>query len=597
MPKPPKKGKKLDPQRTDQLIESYSESAVSVLLDDAFNKWDEQYDKSITLPYLDRADHIIINGRVATDLLVEKFSEEFPNMNRRDGTKFPDDERNQAYGQFYRDNGKKLVNQMVFNALASGGKVEVYVPDKATGQIKDLPVKLTATGYNAESALKKPAQLTGWQRFWGKFGFYRRERAAIANYEKEVEAREKVKFCNKAGRAANATVSSISETILNELIKHHPGTVEDMRANFPESEGFPEKLDPTNNTNGYKVMRSSFYSTAMAVLATKKDENGKLLYTNEQLFDMNDKNMQKARAEALKEVYDHYKPGAMLRKEMEKKQEAEDRGEKYDIDDNLVKEAAQAKDWLVDLQYDSADVIRNRISDQASKLDFSKPDLTEQKGYREFGLLSDVAFDISQDASINSNRMNEKYGPDACSKATAKVGDCSQLSRYMGKSLFSQKLLFNGIPGAVQPRKGQIPTADGKVCNLFGAVFKGQAYQQHVANTLKANPDMKYADAVNEELLFKAASIEMNSMYDGIAIRRQEEEGEELPHLMQKSIQLGQDYVRNPEQFKKQIQNGVLESRIKMTNEVGEFEILDANMVEREMKQQQKEAGGTELGA
>lgn len=76
-----------------------------------------------------------------------------------------------------------------------------------------------------------------------------------------------------------------------------------------------------------------------------------------------------------------------------------------------------------------------------------------------------------------------------------------------------------------------------------------------------------------------------------------------LPYgIKQQSIGLANEYVRNPGQFSRQIQNGVLDGRMKLQNlgnvwedKLPEFEILDAKTVEQEMNEPQKNAGGPEL--
>ena len=68
--------------------------------------------------------------------------------------------------------------------------------------------------------------------------------------------------------------------------------------------------------------------------------------------------------------------------------------------------------WWIS-QHDEADVMQVRISEQGSKLDFSKPDLTEQEGCRVYGLLSDAAFEQSRDLQSTSKRMDENCGKGA----------------------------------------------------------------------------------------------------------------------------------------------------------------------------------------
>ena len=588
MPNPKKKGKKLEPEQVDGLQEAYTKNNTAALLEDTFGKFEKATSSNSAMPDLDRADHIIIGGRTATELLVEKFNQEFPTV-RNPLTKetYSEYQRSSAYTVFYKQKGKDYVNQMVSEALAKGEEVKVFVPDKVTGKIQKDPMKLTHTGYEPTGSLAKPAQLNRWQRFWNKLGFYKKEKAAVVNYEKEMALRNKVQFCNKASRALMTSNYNRSASYQAELEKYHPDIVEDMKKNFPTfGKG---TLFDMGEANGWRTSRSSFISTAMCYLATRRDENGKLLYTNEQLFDLTDPKMQKARADALKEVYEHYKPGALLKQEMLKKQEAEAKGEKYENDSklpNLQAEAKKAQDWLVDLQHDEADVMRERISEQGSKLDLSKPDLTEQEGYQVYGLLSDTAFEQSQDLQITKKRMDEKYGKGAYWAATGKLGDCCQPSREFAKSLSSQKALLNGIPG-----KNVVG-----IMEELGNVFKAQAIQQKITQNLKENPGMKFADACTADDRDAAYKAGKAAEYEDDLINDARENGEEIPRLMQQSIDLANEQIKNPEQFGRQIQNGVLERRLKLeklapygSEEPSRFEIRDAKTVEREMKREREQ--------
>lgn len=433
---------------------------------------------------------------------------------------------------------------MVTGALANGEKVEVYVPDKTTGRIKDQPMSLTPRGYEPVGPLAKPKALTGWQKFWNMIGFYKKEKAAVVNYEKEMAARQKAQFCNKAARANLHGNYGMAPAYLEEMDKFHPEIREDMAKHFPHANGDPSKL---GLANGFKTSRSSFHATVIEVLATKRDKEGKLLYTNEQLFDMNDPKMQKARADATKEVYDHYK--------------------------------AKDTDWLVDVQYDASNVLRDRINEQAGKLDFSKPGLTEQKGYREFAMLSDTAFDQSQDMEATSKRMDEKYGKGTYWDAAGKVGDCSQVYRYFSQSLNAQKYLVNGVLGKTEDT----------ICTQLADVFKGQAVQQEIGKTMKEQPKQTFVDVANVELLRNTGNVYNQADYDDDAMERHKKLGEDLPKLMEKNLKLAREQIGNPEKFGKQIVSGVLEQRIKLQelstdmDEPSKFEIKDAATVEREM--------------
>lgn len=552
----PKKGKKLSEEKNEQLMEAYSDATAEALLDSAFGKWDQITPPNSRVPYLDRGDHIIIGGRTATELLMEQFNEEFPRMKDKEGKPVGVREHAKLYNKFRQEKGKNLINQMITGALANGEKVEVFVPDKVTGKIKDQPMALTPRGYEPAGPLVKPKQLNGWQKFWNKFGFYKKEKAAVVNYEKESAARQKVQFCNKTARANLSTNYGMASVYREEMDKYHPEIREDMAENFPHANGNPAAL---GLRNCFETSRSSFHATMIQTLATKRDKEGKLLYTNEQLFDMDDPKMQKARADATKEVYDHYKAGDT--------------------------------DWLVDVQHDAAPVLRDRISGQAEKLDFSKPNLTEQPGFREFAMLSDTAFDQSQDMKHTKERLNEKHGKDAYWEATGKVGDCSQPCRHFINSLNAQKNLLNEVSGK----------AEDVVCTELAVVFKGQALQQQLGKNIKEHPEQKFADIANIYLVTNAAYVVQEAEYNDEAMEEHEEYGTALPKLMEQNIKLAREHISNPEKFGKQIAGGVLEGRIQLREltpdmkKPTEFEVRNAATVEREMKQQQRTGGGPEL--
>lgn len=552
----PKKGKKLSEEKNEQLMEAYSDATAEALLDSAFGKWDQITPPNSRVPYLDRGDHIIIGGRTATELLMEQFNEEFPKMRNERGNPVDIIEHAKFYNEFREKKGKNLINQMITGALANGEKVEVFVPDKTTGKIKDQPMALTPRGYEPAGPLVKPKQLNGWQKFWNKFGFYKKEKAAVVNYEKESAARQKVQFCNKTARANLGTNYGMASAYREEMNKYHPEIREDMAENFPKANGNPVGL---GLRNCFETSRSSFYSTMIQTLATKRDKEGKLLYTNEQLFDMDDPKMQKARADATKEVYEHYKAGDT--------------------------------DWLVDVQHDAATVLRARIDEQAAKLDFSKPDLTEQKGFRAFSMLSDTAFDQSQDMKHTKERLNERYGKGAYLEDAGKVGDCSQPYRHCITSLNAQKNLLNEVPGK----------AVGTICDQLALVLRSQAFQQHIGKTMKEHPEQKFSDITKVGMVTKATYVIQEAEYREDVMEEHEEYGTALPKLMEQNIKLAREHISNPEKFGKQIAGGVLEGRLKLreltpdSEKPTEFEVRDAATVEREMKQQQRTGGGPEL--
>ena len=542
----PKKGKKLDESQVQQHMAAYSDAVAGDLLNRAFGRWEASHDRT-NVPYLDRADHVIIGGRVAAEVLMEKFNEEFPNLRTESGTPYRDTERAGAYGKFYKTMGKQYLNQMISGALANGERVEVFVPDRDTGKIKDEPMRLTARGYEPTGPLVKPRQLNGWQRFWSKIGFYKKEKAAVVNYEKEMDARKRVQFSNKVARANLATNGAMSFTYLEEVDRFHPEVRRDMADSFPDAHGDPASM---GERNGFRTTRSCFYATVMQVMATKRDADGKLLYTNEQMFDMGNPDMQRARADAFKETYERYKAGDT--------------------------------DWLVDVQHEAATVLRDRMDSQAAKLDFSRADVTEQTGYREFAMLSDTAFDQSQDMASSKERMDEKYGKGAYWDAGELIGNCTRPYRRISESLTAQKQLLNGIP-----TKGE-----SAICGKVAAVIYGESIRQEIGRQMKENPGRRFTDIVNPDFIMSTDRVHADAGYDDDAMDAHEERGKPLPKLMEQSLTLSREHISAPEQFGKQIVGGVFERRIQLQELSGDetkpsrFEIRTPAEVEREMTRQ-----------
>ena len=564
MPKPGK-GKALPEERTDELLAGYVQAAPEAYLDQIFGKWDQIRDteqRGSQRPYLDRADHILINGRSVTEILVERFNKEFPNMKNESGGQHGSYEREEVFRHFLIDQVDKkadpgatqLVKDITAKALANGDKVEVFVPDPVTGQIKNQPMRLNCTGYWPANPVAKPAQLSRWKRFWGKFGFYKQEveqyRQATESYDAQQKPFQKVRFCNKAARAALATNLALMPNYVKEMFEHYPQLRADMDQNYPKAKGNPAAL---GEANGFRTNRASVVCTAMLVLATKRDpKTNQLLYTNDQLFDMENTEMQAARAEAMKETYDQYKKGDTA--------------------------------WLVKVQREACQVLPERIDNQAKTLDFSRADLVDQKGYRTFALLNDTAYDLSQDVSVTIKDQKER------TQISRKISDCSQWCRRWGKSLMFQKNIVNGITG---------PSENG-LCNDFPEVFLAQAGQKAVAKGMR---DGKTFNEVTAGTMFDQISRMTNTMYyDDDQVNEYKATGKGISAVMAQSLMLANEAIQNPEKFNREIMNGVLETRFKLKKvnldpnaEVPvTFEITSSATAERKIERQQARtrAGG-----
>ena len=574
-----KPGTKLPEKTADDLRTKYVEQTAASVLDGTFGIWDTNTDK-FGVPHLDRADHIIIGGRTATELLLEKYNAEVPNMKDFFGSPLLSNGRVSAYGTFYSTIGKSYLNQLITAALANKETVEVFVPDKKTGKIQDTPMRRTATGYEPTGPMAKPKQLNGWQKFWGKLGFYKKERQAVQEYE----ARQKVQFCNNAARATMVTNTGLSPYYREELREfQQKGVLDDMAVNFPDAKGDLAKL---KTCNGFVTDRSSFYAIMICKLAAERDPNHpeKFRYTTKEIFDVNDKRMRQVRAATLKEIYDKYKKGAKLAQEEKKKEQAKVKGEAYEIKPDVAKEAKEAHEWLADIQYLAADAIVERVNIQAAQLDFTQLDITAQGAYREFALLADTAFDLSQDMQYTAETMKTRHGANAYWDATGKVGDWSKLPRRLGESMMAQKRLLNNVPGK----------ALDALTDQLSLVFQAQAFRQAVGNGMQENRDKSFTEIATVDVAVNCEITAQHAGYDSDAMVANRRRKTPLPKLFGQSVSLAREQMANPERFGKRIINGTLEGRFKLQGFIPdkeyevEFVIQDAATAEREMQRRQR---------
>lgn len=509
----PKKGKKLDESKIQQHMEAYSDATVGSLLDSAFNPTDSTKSGH----QAERGDHIIIDGRTARELLVEEFSK----------THDPSDSSFKLnFQRYYSKEGKNLINQRVAAALMTGKRVEVFVPDPKTGRIGKEPSRITKTGYEP-SDLKKPAQMNRWQKFWSKLGFYKDKVAEQESYKRQMAARDRVQFYNKATRINSVTLSS-----------QIPAITEAWGEKYPERKGVD--LQSLKRSDGYRLDRQGLPCYVNAVLARERDENGKFRYTNEQLFDMSDPMMNKARADAAEDIYQHDLKGDT--------------------------------DWLLTLQHDSRTALTERINEQGKNLDFSKPDVTEQKGYREYLQLNNTAFEISQEIDELKKELNEKYGPTEHKQISSTLGELPNVVKLINASLDSQRELMSGMVG----------TGTRYVRIAMGEMIGGQIAQQHLA-AMQKDPKIPPSEYV------KGTTMETITSARRDATLEDDDVVGEPPLLTQQSAALEREFVAAPEKIAAQIASGVFGQRIKLQEPAPapvRIEVRDAATVEREMKQQ-----------
>ena len=123
-------------------------------------------------------------------------------------------------------------------------------------------------------------------------------------------------------------------------------------------------------------------------------------------------------------------------------------------------------------------------------------------------------------------------------------------------------------------------------------VFQAQTCFQQVSKQLQAESKANFADLANNDLMNAGTIAMQGALYDGNenAVADYVNNGTPIPNkLTEQSVLLAREQILNPEQFNKQIQNGVLESRMKLQsiNETSpSFELRDAKTAERELQQQ-----------
>ena len=99
----------------------------------------------------------------------------------------------QDFYAHFQQNYKTQTNESVAGALMAGKRVEAFIPGK-DGRVSDEPMQITKTGY--EPSPVNAVTLNAWERFWSKRGFYKEKAKAAVEYQRTMEARERVKSTN-----------------------------------------------------------------------------------------------------------------------------------------------------------------------------------------------------------------------------------------------------------------------------------------------------------------------------------------------------------------------------------------------------------------
>ena len=161
----------LDMDAVGNAIPPYARATARRVLDPLF-RTAETLDDEATI---NRGDLIIIDGKTVR----EKMYEDFVAAGRKP----------LEFYTFYQANYQKAASEYVAAGLMAGKRVEAFIPDK-DGKIPKEPTQITKTGYEPK-ALQKVV-LNAWERFWSKRGFFKEKTAQAAEYQRMVEARERV---------------------------------------------------------------------------------------------------------------------------------------------------------------------------------------------------------------------------------------------------------------------------------------------------------------------------------------------------------------------------------------------------------------------
>ena len=310
---------------------------------------------------------------------------------------------------------------------------------------------------------------------------------------------------------------------------------------YPERKNIDMDKIPTREP--YHLIRNGMTVWVNCYLATR-EEGGKLLYTNKQLFDTQDPKMQKARADAAEKIYQHGLTGDV--------------------------------DWLCELQHDSRIALKARIDEQGRKLDFAKGDVTEQEGYREYGMLVSTAYEVTQEIKKTENSLIGKYGDREYNLFQTELADLPNGIGFLEKSLDAQKrMLYGGVDTSDAAREMASVVAGKAILQLCAQKQKAKTAPSEFIKGDEWGPINDLATAVQDHGMKK--DIPENYLASVNATEK-----------------LGTEYVEAPEKIREQIENGTLERRIQTSGveKGGEFSVT---VQDEPPKERRQETGSKEL--
>jgi len=219
----------IDLGEAENAVPPYARATANRVIDPLFREVEEISGETLAA---NRGNNIIIDGKTVG----EKIREDYVAAGRD----------LQEFDNFYRANYRQLTGEYVAAGLMAGKRIEAFVPDK-DGRIPNQPVQITKKGYEP-SALKK-VTLNAWERFWSKRGFFKEKVAQAAEYQRMVEARERVKAMN-----------------VMDKIQLQAGTMAAVKNQYFADWKRENGPLPTSVPNGYSVTRSALTTTAVCAM-------------------------------------------------------------------------------------------------------------------------------------------------------------------------------------------------------------------------------------------------------------------------------------------------------------------------------------------
>ena len=136
---------------------------------------------------------------------------------------------------------RQQANEIVAAGLMAGKRVEAFLPDER-GRIPKEPIQITKSGYEP-SPLKK-VTLNAWERHFSKHGYFKEKAAKAAEYQKFIEARERVRLKNQSVLGSDmqsSTSRNIKEMFFRKWVEDN-GPIPDSMAGSSAPDG--ELLPP-----------------------------------------------------------------------------------------------------------------------------------------------------------------------------------------------------------------------------------------------------------------------------------------------------------------------------------------------------------------